>query len=225
MYQGPKSDPKSGAKHSIPLRVSSKVVPLKSRFASFLGLLCAGAPVLFQQDRPQGADPDRENDVRAIYSWLVTHSASQDKLYLIAPETYQSEYPNERCLEVPKDHAADFREIRADFDRRKNTTRKIPRSLSTPKPYVILDPNVAENLLLKSAVLSDSPIVRQRFPGAEHLLLFSDVSFNNKRAVALVHFDSWCGGMCGHPSWFAFEKGDEGSWEMRPWAQRCMVIP
>ena len=198
---------------------------LKSQLTWLLGLLCAGAPVLFQQDRPPGAEPDRENDVRAIYSWLVTHSAGQNKLYLIAPETYQRDYPNERCLEVPKDHAADFREIRADFDRRKNTTRKIPRSLSTQKPYVILDPNLAEELLLKSALLSDSPIVRERFPGAEHLLLFSDVSFNKKRTVALVHFDSWCGGMCGRPSWFAFEKGDEGGWEMRSWARRCMAIP
>ena len=32
-------------------------------------------------EAPGGADPDRDNNVRAIYSWLITHSAGQDKLY------------------------------------------------------------------------------------------------------------------------------------------------
>ena len=109
---------------------------------------------------------------------------------------------------------------RADFYRRKDTTRKVPKSLSTPKPYVILDPDAAKELL-KSATLSDSPFIRERFPGAQHLWLFSDVSFNRKRTVALVHVDSWCGGLCGFSYWIAFEKGNEGVWQMRPWARAC----
>ena len=44
--------------------------------------------------------------------------------------------------------------------------------------------------LTKSAALSDSPIIRERYTGDEHLLLFSDVSFNQERTVALVHLDS-----------------------------------
>ena len=67
------------------------------------------------------ADRGRDNDVRTIYSWLLTHSAEQDKLYLIAPETYPTKYPDERCFEVPPGYIADFSEIRQDFDRRKNT--------------------------------------------------------------------------------------------------------
>jgi hypothetical protein len=142
---------------------------------------------------------------------------------LIAPETSQSDYPLERCLEIPPDHTADFREIRADFDRRKNTVRAVPKSLSTPKPYVILDPNVTKELM-KSAGLSESPIVRERFPGAQHLQLFSDVSFNRKRTVALVHVQSCCGGVCAKSGWVAFEKGDDGVWQMRPWARACPLI-
>ena len=195
---------------------------LKSRLTWLLGLLCAGAPVLFQQDR-FAADLDRDNDIRAIYSWLITHSAGQDKLYLIAPETSQSDYPLDRCLEIPPDHTADFREIRSDFDRRKNTVHVVPKSLSTPKPYVILDPNISKELM-KSASLSESPIVREHFPGAQHLMLFSDVSFNQKRTVALVHVDSWCGGLCNRSMWIAFEKGDAGVWQMRPWARACIAI-
>ena len=61
------------------------------------------------------------------------------------------------------------------------TTHKGPTFFSTTKPYVILDPNVATEIMLHSARLSDSPIVRERFAGAEHLLIFSDVFFNRKR--------------------------------------------
>ena len=197
-------------------------VRLKFRLAYLLGLLFAGAPLLFQQDRLPASDPARDNDVQSIYSWLITHSAVQDKLYLIAPETQQSDYPHERCLEIPPDHIADFREIRANFDRHRNTTRKVPESFSTPKPYIILDANVAKELL-KSGSLSDSPII-ERFPGVQHLLLFSDVSFNERRTVALVHVEWWCGGLCGLSHWIAFEKGSEGVWQTRPWARACPVI-
>jgi hypothetical protein len=198
-------------------------VRLKFRLTWLLGLLCASAPVLFQQDRLSAADPGRDNDVQAIYSGVIDHSPNQDKLYLIAPETSQRDYPRDRCLEVPPDHAADFREIRSDFDRRKNTFHAVPKSLSTPKPYVIVDPNVSKELM-RSARLSESPIVREHFPGAQHLVLFSDVSFNQKRTVALVHVDSWCGGLCNRSMWIAFEKGDGGVWQMRPWARACIAV-
>jgi hypothetical protein len=199
-----------------------------------LGLLSASAPVLFQQDTPPAADPVRDNDIRNIYSWLITHSTGQDQLYLIAPETYQTDYPRD-CLQIPPYHAADFRQIRADFERSKNafreppgavlyfTSRTVPTFFSTTKPYVILDPNVAKEIMLHSARLSDSPIVRERYPGAAHLLVFSDVFFNRKGTVALVNIDSWCGGLSGVSRWIAFEKGKDGVWQMRPWA-RCVRI-
>ena len=94
---------------------------LKSRLTWLLGLLCASAPSLFQQARLPAADPNLDNDVRAIYSWLITHSTGQDRLYLIAPQTYQTDYPSD-CLQIPPYHAADFRQIRADFDRNKNAS-------------------------------------------------------------------------------------------------------
>ena len=193
-----------------------------SRLAQVICLLGASAPVLLQQDRTPAAEPDRNKDVQAIYSWVIDHATGQERV-LIAPEIHH-DYPPEGCLEVPSDHAADFREIRADFDRRKNTTREFPRSLSTSKPYVILDPTVAEEVILKSVVLSESPIIRERYPGAEHLLMFSDVYFNQKRTVALVHVNWWCGGLCGRPTWRAFEKGGDGVWQIAPWARFCPVV-
>jgi hypothetical protein len=199
-----------------------QIVRLKSRLAWFLGLLCSSATVLFPQGRPAPIDRDRDSDIRTIYSSLLTYSDEQDKLYLIAPDTYLTEYPDEHCLDVPPGHVADFREVREDFDRRRNTPHRVPRLLSSPKPYAVLDPNVAKELM-KSAALFESPIIRERYPGAHHLLLFSDVSFNQKRTVALVHLDLWCGGLCGNNLWIAFEKGNDGVWQKRPWA-RCFGI-
>ena len=194
-----------------------------SRLTKLLIVLCASSRILFQQDRTPATDPDRDKDVQAIYSSVISQSTGPD-IHLIAPKTYQIDYPQERCLPIPPEHAADFREIHADFERRKNTKREIPRSLSTSKPYIILDLNVAEEIMLKSPALSESPIVRERYPGAEHLLLFSDVYFNRKRTVALVHVESWCGGLCGQSVWMAFEKGNNGMWQFRTWAQACPVI-
>jgi len=214
----PCKKPKAHAEDSSPWVYHPRCVRLILQVIC-LGLLCAS--VLFQQDGPPATDADRAHDIQAIYSWLITHSTTQDKLYLIAPEAYQRDYPRGRCLEIPADHTADFREIRADFDRRKNT-RTVPKRLSTPKPYIVLDPDVAQELL-KSALLSDSPIIREHFPGAQHLWLFSDVSFNQKRTVALVHVDSWCGGLCNISKWIAFEKGNKGVWQMRPWVA-CFAV-
>jgi hypothetical protein len=54
--------------------------------------------------------------------------------------------------------------------------------------------------------------------------MFSDVYFNQKRTVALVHVNWWCGGLCGRPTWRAFEKGGDGVWQIAPWARFCPVI-
>jgi hypothetical protein len=78
---------------------------------------------------------------------------------------------------------------------------------------------VANQIIWKSPSLSGSPIVRERDPEAEHLLLFSDVFFNLKRTVALVNRDSWC----GVSRWIALEKGKDGVWQTRPWA-RCVAV-
>jgi hypothetical protein len=74
--------------------------------ANLAARAATSAPDLIEQDRPPAADPDRDNDVQAVYSWLINHSAKQDKLYLVAPETFQSDYPNERCLEIPPNEVA-----------------------------------------------------------------------------------------------------------------------
>ena len=185
-------------------------MPLKLKVTFLLGLLCSGAAALLLQKTSPSGEPGRDEDARSVYSWVISHLTLRDKLYLIAPETRRASYPDGSCLEIPWAHATDLREIRADFDHNNDVTRTLPASFPTQKPYVILDSEIA-NELLKSGRLSDSPIIRQRFAGAGHLLLFSDVSFNRKRNLALVYVG---GGLCAEAWWTALGK-DNGVWNRR----------
>lgn len=187
-----------------------------------LGLLCAA--VLIPQGKSPQADSGRDSDLQAIYSSFLNDSKDPGKLHLVAPETSPTSYPHEQCLEIPPAQAANFQETRADFERRKNTIRLIPNPLLTSTRYVILDPDVAKEVILKTAAWSESPIIRDRYPGTDHLLIFSDVYFSQKRTVALVEVDYWCGGLCGTSRWTAFEKGTGGAWQRRQWAGRCIAI-
>jgi hypothetical protein len=193
----------------------------KMKVAFPLVLLCAAAAAVLLQHAPPLGGPNRDEDARAIYSWVISHLTLRDKLYLIVPETRRRSYPDDVCLQIPRSHATDFREIRADFDRNKEVTRELPLSFSTEKAYVVLDSEIAKELL-KSGRLFDSPIIGQQFAGAEHLLLFSNVSFNRERSLALVHIDVWCGGLCGESWWIVLGK-DNGVWNQRPWSG-CRAI-
>jgi hypothetical protein len=199
-------------------------VRVSSRPIQLLTVLCASAPVCFQQGKIPAPDPGRDRDVQAVYSWVINHSADDGKIILIAPQTNASQYPHQRCLAVPPNRAGDFRELRSDFDRRKNTAGQVPEILSTSKPYVILDPSLANQVIWYSPSLSESPVIRERYPGVQRLLIFSEVYFNRKRTVALVQVDGWCGGLCGTSHWTALEKGKDGAWQMRPWVPGCIAV-
>jgi len=193
---------------------------LKTKVAFLLMVLCCGAAALLLQKAPPSDGSGRDEDARAVYSWMISHLTLRDKLYLIVPETRRGSYPDYGCLQIPQSYATDLREIRADFDRNKDVTRELPLSFSTEKAYAILDSEIAEELL-KSGRLFDSPIIRQQFAGAKHLLLFSNVSFNRMRNLALVHVDVWCGGLCGE-SWWTVLRKDKGVWNQE-WSG-CLAI-
>src|SRR6266478_1466256 len=109
------------------------------RLASAL-LLIAIMPHGFPQDTST-ADAEHEKDVYAIYSILLTnpktsHGADDNERYLIAPTTVPGN-PRIPCVRPPKERDADFREVLADYDRRKETQRQLKPMFSIPKPYVL----------------------------------------------------------------------------------------
>ena len=110
------------------------------RFAPVLFLI-AMMPGGFPQDTAP-ADWERDKDVYAIYSLLLTnpktsHGRDDNERYLIASTTV-SGVPRIPCVRPPKDREGDFAEVLADFERRKATHRELKSMFLIPKPYVLL---------------------------------------------------------------------------------------
>src|ERR1700733_14666314 len=75
----------------------------------------------FQQET-NANDPEREKEVYAIYSLMLTnpktsHGADNDERYLIRATTMPGT-PRGACVRPPKEREADFGEVLADFDQR-----------------------------------------------------------------------------------------------------------
>jgi hypothetical protein len=188
------------------------------RFA-YLLLTISTAAHAFQQDS-KPADPEREKDVYAIYSHMLTNpqtSYYNNERYLIAKTTSPG-YPKEPCVRPPKSRAAEWREALADFERRKDIPRQLERALSISKPYELLNADeVKEFIAARSMPRIGSQEPDERFRGVTDLFRLSDVYFNRRRTLALTYISTWCGGVCGLMLWKVYEKSDAGVWEERPW--------
>jgi hypothetical protein len=196
---------------------------VKIRLRWLPALLSGGAFLLGLQKTPPADDSGRDREVQSVYSWFLNHSTGTDEIFLIAPTTVPAVYPDDSCLSVPADHASDFRQVRADFERHNNIQTRIPAPLSSGKRYILFTTELTQELM-KSPLLSRSPIVQEKFGGARHLWLFSNVSFNRTKTLALFQVDAWCGGLCGEFYWIVLEKDANGAWQSRPWARGCRAV-
>ena len=120
-----------------------------SRFAFSLLVICTSAQG-FQQD-PRSKDSEREKDVYAIYSLMLTnpqtsHGPYTSDRYLIAMTTGPGR-PAEPCVRPPKEREAEFQEVLADFESRKTKTRQLTQSFSISKPYVLLSPDEVKDFI------------------------------------------------------------------------------
>ena len=179
----------------------------------------------FQQANPP--DPDREKDVYALYSLMLTnprtsHGPDNNPRYLIAATTAPGT-PSEPCVRPPKDREADFREVLEDFESRKATPRQLKRELSIPKPYVLLTPGEVKAFVDERALGNPTGRSDERFGGVTDLITLTDVYFNPRRTLALTAISTWCGGLCAYYQWKVFEKLESGKWEERNWAT-CMTM-
>ena len=67
----------------------------------------------------------------------TSHGPDNNERYLIAVTTAPGR-PPEPCVRPPEEREADFREVLADYERRKATPRQLKRALSIRKLYVLL---------------------------------------------------------------------------------------
>jgi len=182
---------------------------------------------------PQAADSsesEKNKDTYAIYSLVLvhpktSHGADDNERYLIA-ETTASTFPQEPCVQPPKEREADFREVMADYQQRKSTPRKLKPAFSIGKPYSLLGASeVSEFMKEKERALPShgDGISNTRFQGVSDIFTLSDVYFNRRRTLAMTAIWSWCGGLCGRHQWRVFERLDTGEWEERRWVT-CITV-
>lgn len=193
------------------------------RFAVLL-ILCGA--VGGSQDRPNSPS-ESEKDVYLIYSLLLTnpktsHGPDNNPRYFIEATTVPGR-PPEPCVRPPKDREPAFREVLADFERRKGTPRELKPLFSIPKSYFLLTKEEAKALMNDRRLSPDPRVPDPRFRGVTDLFTLSDVYFNQSHTLALTGMGTWCGSLCGSYNWKVFERVGTDKWEELPWIS-CMTI-
>jgi hypothetical protein len=186
---------------------------------------CAAAGAF--QPQNGSAESGREKDVYAIYSLILTnpktrHVADDNERLLIAMTTRPADVQLS-CMRPPGEREAAFREVLADYERRKTTPRQLKALFSIPKPYMLLTDDEVQAFIeerMRPLLTFDPPTIAQRDDrsrGVSDYFTLSDVYFNQAGTLALTALSSWCGGLCAQSQWRVFEKADNGRWVERQW--------
>lgn len=195
------------------------------RFAFSLLMLCTSAQGFQQETR--SADSEREKDVYAIYSLMLTNPATShgpytSDRYLIARTTGPG-VPQEPCVRPTKERETDFQQVLADYNSRKATPRQLKREFSISKPYDLLSPEEVKDFISARFPRPSPGATDERFRDVSDVITLSNVYFNQRGTLALTAISTWCGGLCAFYQWKVFEKVDSGQWEERQWTS-CMTI-
>jgi len=167
-------------------------------------------------------DSGRERDVYAIYSLMLTNPRTSHGPYdserLLIAMTTRPPYVQLSCMRPPKEREVEFREVMADYERRKTIPRQMKPLLSIPKPYLFLTDDDVRAFSEPTVAQRDD-----RFRGVSDYFTLSDVYFNRAGTLALTALSSRCGGLCGLSQLRVFEKADNGRWIERQWGL-CVAI-
>lgn len=187
-------------------------------------LLAAGAETRAQ---PANLQSERETDVYRIYSILLTgpstsHGPDTNSRYLINEATANS-WSQRPCVNPPKGRQAEFAEVLADFEARKNTPRKLNRQLTISKPYELVTPQQSKEFI-EDRSIRPGPVERNpKYEGVIDLFTLSDVWFSRNGKLALTAISTFCSSLCGQHQWKVFEKMPNGEWQERNWIT-CFTI-
>jgi hypothetical protein len=177
------------------------------------------------QPQAGSTDSEREKDVYAIYSLMLgnpnTSHGSYDSERLLIAMTTRPAHVQVSCMRPPQERDAEFREVLADYERRKTTPRQVKPLFSIPKPYVLLtDDEVGAFTAERMRPFAQRD---DQFRGVSDYFTLSDVYFNQFGTLALTALSSWCGGLCGQTQWRIFEKLATGKWQELRWGL-CSAI-
>src|SRR4051794_990428 len=173
------------------------------------------------------AGAERDTEVYKIYSILLTgpatsHGPDSNSRYVINDATalIGSQRP---CVSPPQGREAEFAEVLADFDARKNTPRKLKRELKIPKPYEFLAPEQSKEFMQDRSIRPGPAERNPKYEGVTDLFTLSDVWFSRNGKLALTAISTLCSSLCGQHQWKVFEKMSNGQWQERNWIT-CFTI-
>ena len=180
------------------------------------------------QVQPGSDDAARDKDVYATL--LAAYEPSADQPWSSAQRSV-SHCGNHRAgdaqgarVRPPSDREVEFRQVMADFERRKATPRHLKRGFSIDQPYVLLTDEEVKQFMNERMRRTDPQAVDERFRGVTDVFLLTDVYFDEKRTMALTALESWCGGLCAQMSWIPLEKLADGRWQVRPGWITCHTM-
>ncbi len=181
----------------------------------------------FQEAALTGAAAERERDTYRIYSLLLTnpitsHGPDTNARYLIRATALVESWRPMPCVSPPKSREAEFREVLADFENRKDAHRVLKWQLSIAKPYELLNEAGVEAFQEErenpKILLDKNGQRRDRFKGVSDVFTFADVYFSKNGRMALTAMSTWCGSLCALHRWRIFEKvALTGEWQERLW--------
>jgi hypothetical protein len=191
---------------------------------SVLLLVAASVDVSAQQSGPLS---ERESDVYKIYSILLTgpstsHGPDNNTRYIISDVTavVGTQTP---CVRPPQGGEAEFAEVLADFEARRNTPRKLKRQMTIPKAYDLLTPEQSKEFIQDRSIRPGAVERNPKYDGVVDLFTLSDVWFSRDGKLALTAISTFCGSLCGQHQWNVFEKMPNGDWQQRNWIT-CFTI-
>ena len=218
--------PRSLHRPGLPSGVRFSGGSMLFRLGFFIIACATVAPGL--QDPANSPISEREKQVYAIYSLMLTnpntsHGPDDNERYMIAALTAPGPGNPAPCALPPKDREAVFREVLADYERRKDKPRELKAAFSIRKPYSLLNPDEVKAFMAVAVPTSGAKPRDKSFRGVTDLFMLSDVYFNQRQTLALTAIASWCGGLCALYQWKVFEKSSTGKWEEKPWV-KCVTI-
>jgi len=178
------------------------------------------------QPQAGSTDSEREKDVYAIYSLMLANPKTSHGPYdsdrLLIQMTTRPASVQLSCMRPPKQREAEFGEVLAEFERRKDTPRQLKPQFSIPKPYMLLSADEVNAFVAERGLSTGRPGQSEMFRGVSDYFTLSDVYFNQNGRLALTALSSWCGGLCAQSQWRVFEKHD-GKWQELRWGL-CAAI-
>jgi hypothetical protein len=134
--------------------------------------------------------------------------------YLVMDTTLAAEEldgdPDRPCDLFAERHPVSFRQMKADFEARKDRRAHLGRNFRLAKPYNLISEAEANSF----AHWDRSTGFKDASGRVKFLIRVTDVFFDKNKRFAMVYLSARCGALCGVWGWNIVERLPDGKWQM-----------